>query len=105
MSIAWTGRAGKGWLSGSIKNTGKKDARRDEPGPAIQIILQCRLNIDRPIIQIILRCRLKIDIISGLRTPTKQEIKTIRRLAAGDGQQVDADRENGKAASEETVRK
>ncbi len=36
-------------------------ARRDEPGSAIQIILQCRLNIDRPIIQIILRCRLKID--------------------------------------------
>ena len=59
-------------------------ARRDEPGPAIQIILQCRLNIDRPIIQIILRCRFMIDDHEGLRFHRIE--KSIRRLAAGDGE-------------------
>ena len=80
-------------------------ARRDEPDPAIQIILQCRLNIDRPIIQIILRCRLKID--SSKRSAESHQTGNKNHTPSGSRRWTTGGCRPGKrkAASEETVRK
>ena len=51
----------------------------------------------------ILRCRFKIDDHEGLRFHRIE--KNTRRLAAGDGEWVDAAGTNGKSANDFTVRK